>query len=138
MTPRIIDIAKAAAVSPSAVSLALNNRAGISEELRRRIVDLAKTMGYRFTPINHKAANGTIKLLKIAKHGHIVNERHNSFITEYLEGIDQGGKRHNCKLEISFFNKTPVEEIINAELGSQKKADGFIVLGTELSAHEFN
>jgi LacI family transcriptional regulator len=140
MTPRIIDIAKAAGVSPSAVSLALNNKAGISEELRRRIVDLAKTMGYRFTPVNRKAANSTIKLLKIAKHGHIVNERHNAFITEYLEGIDRGSKRHNCKLEISFFNKTPVEEIINAELGpgSQKKADGFIVLGTELSAHEFN
>jgi LacI family transcriptional regulator len=140
MTPRIIDIAKAAGVSPSAVSLALNNKAGVSEELRQRIIDLAKNMGYRFVSQNHRPANVTIKLLKIAKHGHIVNERHNAFITEYLEGIERGTKRHGYKLELSFFNKTPVEKIVNAELDitNQKSPGGFIVLGTELSAHELN
>jgi LacI family transcriptional regulator len=138
MTPRIIDIAKAAEVSPSAVSLALNNKPGVSGEVRQHIIDIAKNMGYHFVSSSRNPANITIKLLKIAKHGHIVNERHNAFITEYLEGIERGAKRHNYKLELSFFNKTPVEEIVKEELGqgNHKKADGFIVLGTELSAHE--
>jgi LacI family transcriptional regulator len=134
MPPRIVDIARAAEVSPSAVSLALNNKAGVSHEVRRRIVGIAEEMGYRngFAAIH---ANGnTIRLLKIAKHGHIVNDRHNPFITEYLEGIEQGAKRKRCKLEVSFFNRIPVEEIVESQKGAE--VDGFIVLGTELNDHE--
>jgi LacI family transcriptional regulator len=141
MSTRIIDIAKAAEVSPSAVSLVLNNKPGVSGEVRQRIMDIARDMGYH--PVSRqegRGANASIKLLKIAKHGHIVNERHNAFITEYLEGIERGAKRHNYKLEVSFFNRTPVEEVVKAELdgGDGKRADGLIVLGTELSAHELN
>jgi LacI family transcriptional regulator len=141
MPTRIIDIAKAADVSPSAVSLALNNKSGVSGEVRDRILGIARTMGYRSVIRQEgRGAAAGIKLLKIAKHGHIVNERHNAFITEYLEGIEQGAKRRNYKLEVSFFNRTPVEEIVEAELnaGINKKAGGLIVLGTELSAHELS
>jgi LacI family transcriptional regulator len=139
MAARIIDIAKAAGVSPSAVSLVLNNKPGVSRSVRKQILDIARGMGYRsVSRQDGKGANTSIKLLKIAKHGHIVNEWHNAFITEYLEGIERGTRRHNYKLEVSFFSHTPVEEIVEAELraGDNKKADGFIVLGTELSAHE--
>jgi LacI family transcriptional regulator len=141
MAARIIDIAKAAEVSPSAVSLVLNNKPGVSGDVRKRILDIARGMGYRLVSRQEgRGISASIKLLKIAKHGHIVNERHNAFITEYLEGIEQGTKRHNYKLEVSFFNRTPVEEIVKAEMsaGDGKKADGLIVLGTELSAHELS
>jgi LacI family transcriptional regulator len=137
MAVRIIDVARAAEVSPAAVSLVLNNKPGVSGDVRKRILDIARGMGYRFVS-RQEGRGASIKLLKIAKHGHIVNERHNAFITEYLEGIERGAKRHNYKLEVSFFNRTPVEEIVKAELGAGdgKKADGLIVLGTELSSHE--
>jgi LacI family transcriptional regulator len=142
MPARIIDIAKAAEVSPSAVSLALNNKSGVSGELRERILDIARDMGYRPPSPDLHRADGkfAIKLLKIAKHGHIVNERHNAFITEYLEGIEGEAKRRGYKLEVSFFNRTPVEEIVRAELGvgAGSGAGGLIVLGTELSAHELD
>ncbi|MDR2747017.1 MAG: LacI family DNA-binding transcriptional regulator [Treponema sp.] len=141
MPARIIDIAKAAKVSPSAVSLVLNNKPGVSGEVRKRILDIARGMGYRLVSRQEgRGVAASIKLLKIAKHGHIVNERHNAFITEYLEGIERGAKRHNYKLEVSFFNRTPVEDIVKAELdgGDSEKADGLIVLGTELSAHELS
>jgi LacI family transcriptional regulator len=136
MGPRITDIAKAAEVSPAAVSLALNNRNGISKELRQKIFTIAVKMGYknlqsRPYPVNE---NITIRLVKIAKHGHIVNERHNAFITEYLEGIELGAKKRRYKLEVSFYNKVSIQEIIEAQQNSA--ADGLIVLGTELNAHE--
>jgi LacI family transcriptional regulator len=139
MPTRIIDIARAAEVSPSAVSLVLNNKAGVSGDVRKRIMDLARELGYRSVSRQDRKGAG-IKLLKIAKHGHIINERHNAFITEYLEGIEGSAKRHNYKLEVSFFNRTPVEEVVKAELdaGDGKRADGLIILGTELSAHELN
>jgi LacI family transcriptional regulator len=135
MPSRIIDIARAAEVSPSAVSLALNNKAGVSGELRQKIVNIARKMGYKYAySEQYINENISIRLLKIAKHGHIINERHNAFITEYLEGIETGVKKRKYKLEVSFFNRVAIEEIIE----SQKETDvnGFIVLGTELNDHE--
>ena len=138
MRPKIVDIAKEANVSPSAVSLALNNKPGVSAELRQKIIAIAVNLGYKTITPDQYAANKniTIKLLKIAKHGHIVNEWHNAFITEYIEGIEAGIQKWRYKLEVSFFNKVPIQEII----ASQKDitADGLIVLGTELNAHELS
>jgi LacI family transcriptional regulator len=139
MAPRIADIAKAANVSPSAVSLALNNKPGISAGLRQKIIVIAANLGYKTTVTDLQDLlneNITIKLLKIATHGHIINERHNAFITEYMEGIEAGSKKRKYKLEVSFFNRVPVEEIIEAH--RETIVDGLIILGTELSAHELN
>jgi LacI family transcriptional regulator len=139
MPPRIVDIARAAEVSPAAVSLALNNKTGVSTGVRQKIINIALSMGYQtaFTEqyriINE---NITIKLLKIAKHGHIINERHNAFITEYMEGIETVTKSRKYKLEVAFFNKVPIEDIIASQ--REINADGFIVLGTELLAHELD
>jgi LacI family transcriptional regulator len=136
MAVKIADIAKAANVSPAAVSLALNNKAGVSSQVRQRVLHIAAGMGYKTLAVNPYPVNEniSIRFLKIAKHGHVVNEHHNAFITEYLEGIESQVKRREYKFEISFFNQIPIEEIV----ASQKDAaiDGLIVLGTELSAHE--
>jgi LacI family transcriptional regulator len=136
MPPRIVDIAKIAEVSPSAVSLALNNKSGVSDDVRRNILNIAARMGYKSVSPEPDRFNGniTIKLLKIAKHGHIVNERHNAFITEYLEGIETEVKKRKYKLEVSFFNRVPIEEIIASQ--TETSVSGFIVLGTELNDHE--
>jgi LacI family transcriptional regulator len=139
MPPRIVDIAKKAEVSPSAVSLALNNKSGLSIAVRQRIINVAEELGYQPLQAGRQfRANEhiTVRLLKIARHGHIINERHNAFITEYLEGIERGAKKRQYKLEVSFFNKAPVEEIVDSQ--RETTADGFIVLGTELNAHELN
>jgi LacI family transcriptional regulator len=144
MSPRIVDIAKAASVSPSAVSLALNGKPGISGEVRKNIINIAIRMGYKSVlPVPYRInENITVRMLKIAKHGHIVNERHNAFITEYLEGIETGAKKRGYKLEVSFYNRVPVEDIIETErraaAQSETAVDGLIILGTELSAHELD
>jgi len=139
MVPRIADIAKIANVSPSSVSLVLNNKGGISTEVRQKVIKIAEDLGYKSVPNEQYRVfneNVTVKLLKIAKHGHIINERHNAFITEYIEGIETGIRNRRFKLEVAFFNKVPIEEIIASQKGIT--ADGLIVLGTELSAHELN
>ena len=139
MQPRIVDIAKEAEVSPSAVSLALNNKPGISNEVKQKIIAIAVKMGYKtvsFNQFRRINENITIRLLKIAKHGHIVNERHNPFITEYLEGIETETKRRKYKLEVSFFDKIPINEIVDSQ--KDTTVSGLIILGTELNAHELN
>ena len=46
MAATIKDIAKKAGVSTTAVSIALNNRKGVSEKTRRRIIRIASEMDY--------------------------------------------------------------------------------------------
>ena len=139
MVPRIVDIAEKAQVSPSAVSLALNNKPGISGEVRQKIITIAGKMGYRTSngeQYRSMNENITIRLLKIAKHGHIVNERHNPFITEYLEGIETETKQRKYKLEVSFFDKIPLTEIVDNQ--KDTTVSGLIILGTELNGHDIN
>jgi LacI family transcriptional regulator len=137
MPPRIVDIAKAAEVSPSAVSLALNNKTGVSTEVKQKIITIAADMGYKtFGDDSPRifSETVTIKLLKIAKHGRIINEHHNAFITAYMEGIEMRAKKRGYKMEVSFFDRVPVEEIVEAQKGIA--ADGLIILGTELDAED--
>jgi LacI family transcriptional regulator len=136
MSPNLADIAKEAGVSTATVSFALNNKKGVSAEVKEKIIGIASKLGYSRIITEKYTINDNvrIKFLKIAKHGHIVNEQHNAFITEYLEGIEIGAKKRHYKTEVSFFDKIPVEDIVKTQKGTE--VDGFIVLGTELNAHE--
>jgi LacI family transcriptional regulator len=137
MFPRIIDIAKAAGVSPSTVSLTLNNKSGVSNVLRQRIIDTAVNMGFEYTTDqNYIDANVSIRFLQIAKHGYIINDRHNPFITEYLRSIETEANKRKFKVEVSFFNMLPMEEI--AASLKETRVNGFIILGTELNAHDLD
>jgi LacI family transcriptional regulator len=114
--------------------VALNNKSGVSDEVRQKIVSIAIKLGYKNAfdgQINEKV---TIRFLKIAKHGRIVNERHYAFISEYLDGIEMEAKKRKYKLEVSFYDRTPIDEIITVQ--QETNVSGFIVLGTELSDHE--
>ena len=53
MKPRVTqnDLARAAGVSKAAVSLALNDRPEVSEDLKKRIRELAEELGYRRDPV---------------------------------------------------------------------------------------
>ncbi|MBW2605919.1 MAG: LacI family DNA-binding transcriptional regulator, partial [Deltaproteobacteria bacterium] len=44
--PTIKDIARMANISPSAVSMALNNRPGVSEKTRERVIKIAEKLEY--------------------------------------------------------------------------------------------
>ncbi|MGH3663503.1 MAG: LacI family DNA-binding transcriptional regulator, partial [Micromonosporaceae bacterium] len=45
--PSISDVARAAGVSPTLVSFALNDRAGVAPHTKARILSIAAELGYR-------------------------------------------------------------------------------------------
>lgn len=128
MGVRIKDIAEELGVSPTTVSLVLNNKPGAGEELRRKILQTAKNRGYE-GPRGAKASS--LCFLHIARHGHTVNRDHDVFIADYIEGLSQGAKLAGFSLEIVMFKLAPMEQVL--ETAREKSADGFIILGTELS-----
>jgi len=136
MSTRIKDIAARADVSIATVSLVLNNKPGVAEETRRRVIRIADEMNYAVRrPIN-PVEQGTIRFLKIARHGHTVNRDHNVFISDYIDGIVQTAKRSRFKTEIMTFETTPIEEIVRSVTEDADDLVGAIVLGTELSRED--
>jgi LacI family transcriptional regulator len=128
---RVKDIAMRVGVSPTTVSLVLNNKPGVGDELRARILRTAKELGYAAP---RGARSGSLCFLHIARHGHTVNRDHDVFIADYIEGLGQGAKLHGLSLEILSYKSKAIGPIIEAAQASQ--ARGIVVLGTELDASD--
>lgn len=137
MSSTVKDIARTAQVSAATVSLVLNGKGGISEETRARVLAAASTLNY--APRLAKGAKaakparaaGTLRFLKIAKHGHTVNRDHNTFISDYIDGMSLQASEYGYKLEVVSHEGQPVEDIV-ASLADTALA-GVVVLGTELT-----
>lgn len=81
----IIDIAKAAGVSPSTVSLVLQKNARISAETRQRVEEAIQRLGYKY---NRSAAN--LRRQTSQAIGLIINDICNPFFAELTAGVQQG------------------------------------------------
>lgn len=133
MKVRIKEIAQKANVSATAVSLALNNKAGVSSATRERIIQVAEELGYRPSAKNNPDELCTVRFLQIPKHGHALNTNHENFIGNYLNGIMDSAQLHNITIEIESFQPlTPIESVVN-KINSNTLTAGYIVLATELS-----
>jgi LacI family transcriptional regulator len=126
------EIARMAGVSVSTVSIVMNEKPGVSTETRQRILDILDTCGISLVKKENPAAGGFFRFCKIAKHGRIINERHNIFISEYTDGIIEEAKLNNFAVEVSVFSGTELENILKIN-ESQNIPNGCIILATELS-----
>ena len=118
-------------LSESAVSLALNNRPGVSNATRKRVVEAARQHGYDFT---RKSAvltslRGDICFVLYRKSGAIVADT--PFFSALSEGISLGCRRarYNCVVRHLFADDEIEEQIY--ELRRHSFA-GMIVLATEM------
>lgn len=136
MSSTVKDVAKLAGVSATTVSLVMNGKFGISQETRTRVMQAAKTLKYtqRSARTGKGDALGTLRFLKIAKHGHTVNRDHNTFISDYIDGMSREASASGYKLEIVSFEGEPAEAIVSTLAGTS--VDGLIVLGTELTEQD--
>lgn len=130
---RYKDIAKIANVSVATISLALNNKPGISDATRQKILKIAKSLSDR--PSHHYPINqfkmGAIRFVRIVKHGHTLNRDHDVFISSYIEGMESEARSRGYNLEVSTFKTDDVAAIV--ELFNDLSIEGFVVLGTELN-----
>ncbi|MBF9014973.1 MULTISPECIES: LacI family DNA-binding transcriptional regulator [unclassified Oceanispirochaeta] len=130
MSVTIRDIAEKAGVSPSTVSLVLNNKSGVGDETRALVFKIADEMEYKGGRRSNRKNDKTIRLLKIARHGHIVNRDHNVFISDYIDGIEQEARLHGYALEVQSYAGLDHNSLIR-DLERSGVA-GALVLATEL------
>ncbi len=135
MAPKIRQIAKIAQVSPATVSLALNNRPGVSPATRARIISIVDEMTNRNGGTSFRTSiRGSVRFLKVVKHSHIVNRDHDVFIAAYVEGMDMGARTHGYNLEITHITVDQISDFVS-HLNSWP-SKGLVVLGTELNASD--
>jgi DNA-binding LacI/PurR family transcriptional regulator len=135
MAPTIKQIAELARVSPATVSLALNNKPGVSPSTRERVLAIAETLQRTDGARSFNALiKGSVRFLKIVKHSHIVNRDHDVFIAAYIEGMDKEARKGGYNLEITSITHDQIGEFVSHLNCSASK--GLIVLGTELNARD--
>ena len=132
------EIARLAGVSVSTVSIILNGKPGVSEETRTRVMDILEQNGFSHNKRNPVALQGgVIRFCKIAKHGQIVNDRHNVFISDYVDGIIEEAKLHCLSVEIETFNGFSIRAVAENTSASHNLT-GCIILATEFSAEDID
>lgn len=122
------DIAEKLKISPSSVSLALNDRPGVSIETREKVLAEAARMGYSFKHKNSASVSRNIRYVIFLKAGDTVKET--SFYSIVLRGIEEKAKQLNYNVLITYFYSSGNwEEQINAIC---KDVDGIVILATEM------
>lgn len=130
------DIAEQLGISTTAVSLAINNRPGVSEETRLKVMQLISDyadLNVREIADPHPAETGSILLCIHKKHGEIINDK--PFFSDLIETIQQEAMRSSYTLTIAHFvpGQNPSEY---ADYLRSIPAAGVIVLGTEMEAED--
>ena len=124
------EIAAKLGLSPSAVSLALNGRPGVSEATRQLVIATAEKMGYNST----KLANAVIKRRHIC-FVFYVNQlvgiaENTTFSTFVLQGAETTASAKGHSVMVRYVRQG--EAIAKQLEDTIDETDGFIVLGTDV------
>jgi len=120
------DIAKQLEISSMTVSRALNNRPGVSEEMRKRIIDTAKELGYRPNQIAK-----SLVLKKTYTIGIVIPKMEHFFFPEALRGIEDVSYEHGYHLILTHSNEDRERESIAIQTLEAKRVDGILISVSE-------
>ncbi len=129
------DIARQLNISTTAVSLAINNKPGVSEDTRRQVIDICRDIGYEL-PAVEKISQicGSIGLYIYKKHGLVVSDT--SFFSQVLEGIAMEAARRDIDLKYVYLSEKVNSREKMRDMLQSTDSDGIIVLATEMDKED--
>ncbi|MCX2678654.1 LacI family DNA-binding transcriptional regulator [Galbibacter sp. EGI 63066] len=119
--PTIYDLAEHLNVSGSTISRALSNHHSISKKTRKKVVELAKEMGYRKNSFASQLRNK-----KTYNIGVIIHELNSDFITSVLNGIGKVATEARYNIIIGHSSESSTKEIAIADNLLYQRVDGLI------------
>ena len=124
------EIAAKLNLSPSAVSLALNGKPGVSEATRALVVETAAQMGYTRQENKPSEPDRTVCFVRYA--GAIVQiAEHTSFSSFVLQGVESRATELGYGTQVRYLN---AGDMYNPQtLDFIRNADGVIFLGTDIT-----
>lgn len=127
------ELAKIAGVSPAAISIVLNDKKGVSDETRERILEVLKQYNYTSNK-KARASLRNIYFLKYKKHGLLV-EQNAGFIATILDAIEAECRLKGYNLSMIVSDNNFEETLKSIDYNT---CDALIVLGTELEEQQYH
>lgn len=129
------DIAEILNISPAAVSLARNGKSGVSEQTRKQVYDLLRSMENKNRKEAETDPKGSITLVMHKKSGKIIAET--QFFMMATEVIQEEAQRAGYCVTIMQYNETAdVNEFIKSLKGLETK--GILLLATEMDVKDLD
>lgn len=126
------ELAEKLNLSATAVSMALNNKPGVSTETRNRVIKAAEQYGYDFTRLSLKnSQSGDIYCIMYRAHNALLN--YAPIFSELTDGIEQECREQGYQMKLVQIHEKidDVQKCIEDIRGSC--CAGIILLGTETS-----
>lgn len=118
-------------LSATAVSMALNNKTGVSPDTRARVIKAAEEYGYDFTKLKHNLDHsGSIYIIFYRTHNAILS--YSPIFNELYDGVkSECQKEHFTVKMMQFYEKVDVLEDCFSDLRISD-CKGIILVGTEI------
>jgi len=129
--PTIKDIAAEVGLSVTAVSKALNNKGGISEETVRRIKEAAKKLNYKPNSVAK-----SLKLNNTKTIGVIVSDSSHSVFAKVIRGIGDTAAKEGYDIILCNTDADPEKEKKAINVLINKRIDGIIIAASTLTKEE--
>jgi LacI family transcriptional regulator len=120
--PTIKDIARLCGVSEGTVDRAINNRPGINEITRHRVLEVAKLLNYRPNRIAQSLATGKTNTIGI-----ICFDLHNNFFSSLIDIIEANAKSHEYFVNLVLTHRDIKKEIEGIQYLVERNVDGIII-----------
>ena len=105
------EVAKEAGVSVMSVSKALNNKEGLSDETRRRILEIAAQMNYSQNQVACSLRTGATRTI-----GVVLSDSAESVVARVLRGIQDEARRNGYSVIITNTDKQPELNMMRSSL----------------------
>lgn len=122
------DIAERLGVSSVTISKALNDKEGVSGELKEKIKSVAAEMGYRFNTHAKSMKEGLAYNI-----GVVIPERFTgttqAFYLQFYQQLSKVMDRHHYSGILHILSQDDENQLVLPRVYNEKKVDGFIILG---------
>lgn len=118
----IKELARACGVSEGTVDRAVNNRSGIKESTKQRILEMAEQLDYRPNHLAKSLATGSTKTIGI-----VSVDLSNNFFALLVESIEQTAREHGYFINLALSHNDPEKEMEAIRYMAERRVDGIIL-----------
>jgi DNA-binding LacI/PurR family transcriptional regulator len=137
--PTIADVARRAGVSPAAVSFAVNDRPGVADQTRARILVAAKELGWQPSASARALTEARTRAIGLVLARRADQLELDSFFVRFLSGVERTLAPADYALLLQLVSAVDADDALRAyeRLAAGGRVDGFLLTDPELADPRF-